>query len=755
MTPRRPALPSRACPAQTGGSVGTLGPPDAGRSRRRGIWRARLTRRPDVDGRTGRHRPPRPVVARIGRRRPRPPGRRPPKPIGVRAARSQVLAPPLPPIQPRTTPARAAPDPAARRRPPPRARPTPVEPRPGRHRPTRDGPDRHDPAATSPAAPARSAATAGPRRSPAPTRLRRHARSAHDPARHRPARRPADPPVPARDGPARPRPAPPRPPPHVPAGHRSAATRPSPRRRTARRPPRPGPVSHGATTRAARRRQTAGRPPPASRRRPGHRSTGPSEGDSARRRPKLGGRRRESGWVLLAAVTALLIVIGLMMVLSASSVEALRSYGGAWVFFQRQVDVGGGRRRRPGRAPPCCDYRRWRAAGLAPARRVARPAASLVLVPGVASTSAGRPGGWASASFRFQPSELAKLALLLFAADLLARRADRDARVPASRCARCWWSPASSAAWCMLQPDMGTAMVLVLIVLVVLFVAGMPLLPHGRPCVVGRRRRRRRPGHGRAATGGTGCSSFLDPWADVANTGYQVAQSLVALGTGHAGRRRPRRQPGQVGLPAQRPHRLHLRHRRRGARPGRHPAACVGLFVAFAVLGIRAALRAPDRFGMLLAAGITAWVVGQAFVNMGAVTGLLPVTGVPLPFVSFGGIVAGRDHGRGRHPAQRRPPRRAPAATPHEATPAPGDERHLGDHRRRRHRRPRRARPGRRPGPGRAAATRRRRSTSSAAERGTEARHGARGRLRRSRCCPGRGIQRRLTADNVGARRGA
>jgi cell division protein FtsW len=61
------------------------------------------------------------------------------------------------------------------------------------------------------------------------------------------------------------------------------------------------------------------------------------------------------------------------------------------------------------------------------------------------------------------------------------------------------------------------------------------------------------------------------------------------------------------------------------------------LFAALAVLGIRTAVRAPDRFGTLLAAGITGWIVGQAMVNVGAVTGLLPVTGVPLPFVSFGG----------------------------------------------------------------------------------------------------------------------
>jgi len=63
----------------------------------------------------------------------------------------------------------------------------------------------------------------------------------------------------------------------------------------------------------------------------------------------------------------------------------------------------------------------------------------------------------------------------------------------------------------------------------------------------------------------------------------------------------------------------------------------LALFAAFAVLGMRVALRAPDRFGALLAAGITIGVVGQAIVNIGAVVGLLPITGIPLPFVSFGG----------------------------------------------------------------------------------------------------------------------
>ena len=63
----------------------------------------------------------------------------------------------------------------------------------------------------------------------------------------------------------------------------------------------------------------------------------------------------------------------------------------------------------------------------------------------------------------------------------------------------------------------------------------------------------------------------------------------------------------------------------------------LGLFLALAVLGVRTALAAPDRFGCYVAAGITAWLLAQAFVNVGGVVGLLPITGLTLPYVSFGG----------------------------------------------------------------------------------------------------------------------
>jgi cell division protein FtsW len=334
---------------------------------------------------------------------------------------------------------------------------------------------------------------------------------------------------------------------------------------------------------------------------------------------------------LLVVVVVLLNVIGLMMVLSASSVQALHTYGGAWLFFQRQlvwVLVGGlvlG-------VLAYVDYRRLQRLG-GPLLVLSAVLLAAVLVPGVGIEVSGSTRWLGVGPLRFQPSELAKLAALLFAADLLSRRADRMAE-PREVLRPVALSVGAVAALILLQPDMGTTMLLVLTVLTVLFVGGLPLL--------------RMAGIGVAVMGAAvvaaklapyrwaRVSAFLNPGEDPANTGYQVTQSLVALGTGHL---------TGIGLGASRA--------KWGFLPNAHTdfifsivgeelgllgaAFVVGLFVAFAVLGVGTALRAPDRYGVLVAAGVTAWVAGQALVNIGAVTGVMPVTGVPLPFVSFGG----------------------------------------------------------------------------------------------------------------------
>jgi cell division protein FtsW len=341
--------------------------------------------------------------------------------------------------------------------------------------------------------------------------------------------------------------------------------------------------------------------------------------------------RHEHGWLALPAVVGLLCGIGLMMVLSASSVQALRAYGGPWVFFLRQlmwVAAGAVALAVVARV----DYRRWRALA------VPLTLSSLVLLVAVLIPSLGVQAGGASrwlgfGPLRFQPSELAKLALLLFAAAVLADRTSRRGRdAVVVRPVLLVTCPALLLI--LLQPDMGTAMVALLVVLAVLFVGGVPLsrmallglVTAFGSVIVGLAESYRR----------ARIFAFLNPWKDPTNTGYQIAQSLVALGSGHF---------TGVGLGASRA--------KWGFLPNAHTDfifAIIGeelgllgtvpvivLFGAFGFFGVRAALRAPDRFGMLLAAGVTVWVVAQAIVNIGAVIGILPVTGVPLPFVSFGG----------------------------------------------------------------------------------------------------------------------
>ena len=339
----------------------------------------------------------------------------------------------------------------------------------------------------------------------------------------------------------------------------------------------------------------------------------------------------DSGSVLLVAVVAMLCTIGLMMVLSASSVEGLRSYGGAWVFFQRQliwvtigaVVLAGASR---------LDYHQWRKL-VVPVLGGSFVLLLLVLMPGVGIAAGGSSRWLGTDTVRIQPSELAKLAVLLFGADLLARRAELVGDL-SSVMRPLLLTSGVMAGLVLLQPDMGTALLMMFTVFVLMFVGGVPLLPMSALSVA-------------ASVSAVflakaeayrweRVSSFRDPFGDFANGGYQVAQSLVALGTGHV---------GGVGLGASRA--------KWGFLPNAHTdfifaivgeelglfgtVGVVGLFIAFAVLGVRTALRAPDRFGALVAAGVTAWVCGQAVVNMGAVTSLLPVTGVPLPFVSFGG----------------------------------------------------------------------------------------------------------------------
>jgi cell division protein FtsW len=341
--------------------------------------------------------------------------------------------------------------------------------------------------------------------------------------------------------------------------------------------------------------------------------------------------RPDLGFGLLIGIVALLTLVGLVMVLSASSDQAIRQGGNPWTSFERQVlwvFLGSAALA----LFAFVDYRTWRKFSLL--LLLGSTAMLLVvLVPGIGMVVNGSRRWLGVGSWRIQPSEVAKLALALFAADLLARRADRmhDTRFTFRPIALI---VVVFAALVMKQPDMGTTIVICAIAGAILFVAGTPpktlLAGLGAVIAMG------------AVLGVVApyrmhrLVSFLHPEADAANTGYQAVQGRVGMATG--------RWFG-LGLGAGRV--------KTGYLPNAHTdfifavigeelgfvgcVVVVALFCALAVLGVRAAVRAPDRFGTLLATGITAWIVVQALVNVGAVVGLLPVTGVPLPFVSFGG----------------------------------------------------------------------------------------------------------------------
>jgi cell division protein FtsW len=347
----------------------------------------------------------------------------------------------------------------------------------------------------------------------------------------------------------------------------------------------------------------------------------------ARARPAY----RPGTYVLLVATVTVLNVVGVVMVLSASSVISLTDRGSAWYYFERQVVwavlgvVAFAVAQR-------IDYRHW--------RKIVRPllfaSAGLllfVLVPRVGIQVGGSRRWLGIGAWRFQPSEIAKLALVLFVADLLTRR-EHDVDDWRGVLRPALLVLGGLGALVCLEPDLDSTVLLGVIVVSVLVVGGVRLR---HLTWVG--------GVGAAACGLLAVAepyrrarvmTLFNPTADASNTGYQILQSLIAFGTGGI---------DGVGLGAGRAKWLFL--------PNAHTdfifavigeelgligsLLVVGLFVGFAVLGTRTALHAPDRFGMLLATGITVWVVVQAIVNIGGVVGVLPVSGIPLPFISFGG----------------------------------------------------------------------------------------------------------------------
>jgi cell division protein FtsW len=333
----------------------------------------------------------------------------------------------------------------------------------------------------------------------------------------------------------------------------------------------------------------------------------------------------------LFIVVAILCVIGLVMVGTASSVISINLYGSPWSILIREAMwmaiglVAFGLTTR-------FDYHKLRR--LSPLLLLITFGLLLaVLVPGLGLHAEGSSRWIGAGQFRIQPSELMKLALTIFAADFITRRLDEDASD------RRIMGPllmvtGGAAVLILAQPDMGTAMVLGCITLTLLFASGVRLGPVMKilaalvalalvVAVASPYRRAR-------------LLSFVDPSAHGSGSGYQVLQSLIGLGSGHiigTGLGGGQQQWGFLPN-AQTDFIFSVVGEELGI-----IGAVLVLFLlgAFLWFGLRAAMQSRDRFGGLLALGLVAWVGAETLINVGAVVGVLPVTGIPLPFISFGG----------------------------------------------------------------------------------------------------------------------
>jgi cell division protein FtsW len=332
----------------------------------------------------------------------------------------------------------------------------------------------------------------------------------------------------------------------------------------------------------------------------------------------------------LFAVGIGLTLFGLVMIYSASAVIALERFGNAHLFLVKQavaaaVGMGGMV------VAMHVDYRRL----------LRRPivyfgifASTLLLIVALASDRAHQVHRWiVMGPIQIQPSEIGKLALVLFLAYLMARKEARVNDVVGT-IIPCAVVVGQLALLVYLQPDLGTAAIYILLAIVLLFLAGLRwryLAFGGGACALAigvmilqapyRVRR---------------VLAFLNPEDDPLGAGFQVRQSILAVASGGL--------HGQgVGESRQKLFFLPEPHTDFVFSVISEELGLIGaaaVIAAFGVLfwrGVVAAVGAPDRGGYYLGMGITIWLVAQAMMNMAVTLGLMPTKGIPLPFLSYGG----------------------------------------------------------------------------------------------------------------------
>jgi cell division protein FtsW len=338
--------------------------------------------------------------------------------------------------------------------------------------------------------------------------------------------------------------------------------------------------------------------------------------------------RAQLDYHLLVLLTLGLVAFGLVMVYSASSARAMLAANDPAYYLKRQALyalLGLGLLALMTRI----DFRALRHVG-GPLLGVSCVLLVAVLAVGTEVNGARR---WLSTGvIDFQPSELAKFAVALWVAGLLVRR-------PAPTTLGELLRPLGlvvgfACGLILIEPDLGTAIAIAVMTSAMLVVAGTRL----RVLLAG-------AGIGAAIVlvaiwlepyRRARFFSFLDPWQDPDGAGFQSVQALIALGSGGF---------FGVGLGESVQKVYYLPEASTdmifaivGEELGLFGSlAVIAAFALFGYAGFNVALRCRDPFGKVLATGITALICGQAALNMSAVLGLLPLTGIPLPFVSYGG----------------------------------------------------------------------------------------------------------------------
>ncbi|WP_328995026.1 putative lipid II flippase FtsW [Kribbella sp. NBC_01245] len=335
---------------------------------------------------------------------------------------------------------------------------------------------------------------------------------------------------------------------------------------------------------------------------------------------------------IVLGATGLLLALGLMMVLSASSVLSFRVHGNSYTIFNRQlIWVGVG-------LPMAYIASRMTPRHFRMLAYVALLGSVLLLVltyiPGLGKSVGGNQN-WLSfgGPLRIQPSEFAKLALVMWCADLFARK---QALLTQWKHLLIPMVPVCSLVIALIigQRDLGTSLVLMSVMLGLIWIVGAPTrlfvvmiglvgAVAGYLAVSAEHRMDR-------------LTSFMNPFADIKGDGYQAAHSFYALSSGGwwgAG----------IGNSTQKWGNLPEAHTDFIFAVIGEELGLIGsltvltLFLAMAYAGMRISLRTDEPFIRYAAAGITIWIMAQTLVNLGAVIGLLPIVGIPLPLLSYGG----------------------------------------------------------------------------------------------------------------------